>query len=204
VSVEANARAIRDIILQISQEGKKILIFGHSKGSVDAAAAIAIYGLYEHICAFLSVQAPYGGTPIADVIEGDSKLSSVASSTIQSLFKGDLSAVLDLSYSNRRKFLSAHPFDTKRFPTISFVTTCHASQSMMSPMVHYIRTRHSLLSDGCVPKDDAIIPGSDIIFVKGKNHLPSNLFCCSILLEVWIMETLYFQHRSCPTWKAPQ
>ena len=88
-SVETNAETIRkEIEHTASFEKKKMVIIGHSKGGVDAAAAIAKYDLYEHIHAFCAIQvffalfcplvflnfilkkkAPYAGTPFSSEAE---------------------------------------------------------------------------------------------------------------------------------------
>lgn len=56
LGVDANAVTVRDEILTLAKEGKKIILIGHSKGGVDAAAAIAKFNLYDHITAFIPVQ----------------------------------------------------------------------------------------------------------------------------------------------------
>ena len=61
-----NAKQIRDAIIEASKDGKQVLRVGQSKGGVDITAALALYPeLKPHVRAVVSMQAPYGGTPIA-------------------------------------------------------------------------------------------------------------------------------------------
>ena len=61
-----NAKQIRDAILEASNDGKQVVLVGQSKGGVDITAALALYPEFKpHVRAVVSMQAPYGGTPIA-------------------------------------------------------------------------------------------------------------------------------------------
>lgn len=50
--------------------GKRVLLLGHSKGGIDAAAALSIYwpDLMEKVAGLALVQSPYGGSPLASDI----------------------------------------------------------------------------------------------------------------------------------------
>ena len=49
---------------------KRVLILGHSKGGVDAAAALSMYWpeLRDKVAGLALAQSPYGGSPIASDI----------------------------------------------------------------------------------------------------------------------------------------
>ena len=96
VGVLQNAEVIRDEILKVKDEGKSAVVIGHSKGGVDAAAAIALFDLYEHVRAFLPVQAPYGGTPVTEMFD-HGRMKWVALKTVKHLLHGDIRALTDLS-----------------------------------------------------------------------------------------------------------
>ena len=50
--------------------GKRVMLLGHSKGGVDAAAALSLYwsDIRDKVAGLALVQSPYGGTPIASDI----------------------------------------------------------------------------------------------------------------------------------------
>lgn len=76
-SVEKNAREIKEYIEEIFWgSGKRVLLLGHSKGGIDAAAALSIYwtDLKDKVSGLAFTQSPYGGTPIASDILREGQL----------------------------------------------------------------------------------------------------------------------------------
>lgn len=70
-SVEHNAWEIKQYIEELYWgSGKPVMLLGHSKGGVDAAAALSMYwtDLKEKVAGLALVQSPYGGTPLASDI----------------------------------------------------------------------------------------------------------------------------------------
>ena len=66
--MENNAWELKQYIEELYWgSGKKVLLLGHSKGGVDAAAALSIYwsDLKHKVAGLALVQSPYGGSPIA-------------------------------------------------------------------------------------------------------------------------------------------
>ena len=75
--MEKNAREIKEYVEEIYWgAGKRVLILGHSKGGVDAAAALSLYwsDLREKVAGLALAQSPYGGTPIASDILREGQL----------------------------------------------------------------------------------------------------------------------------------
>ncbi|KAJ0112962.1 hypothetical protein Patl1_00151 [Pistacia atlantica] len=76
-SVEKNAREIKEYIEEIYWGSKKrVLLLGHSKGGVDAAAALSLYwpDLKDKVAGLALAQSPYGGSPIASDILREGQL----------------------------------------------------------------------------------------------------------------------------------
>lgn len=171
-SVETNAKVIKDTIDAIAkQEGKEVVLIGHSKGGVDATAALAMYPeLYEHVRAVIAMQTPYGGTPIASDIMSNSKLLGLVGGAIRRLFKGDEKALTDLSYQARQEFVHQHNYDAGKVATVSFGTTGGPKVSTVGPTQSYMKNQYGLESDGLVPKNDAVVPGSDLVTQDNQDH----------------------------------
>lgn len=75
--MEKNAKEIKDYIEEIYWGSKKrILLLGHSKGGVDAAAALSMYwdDLKDKVAGLALAQSPYGGSPIASDILREGQL----------------------------------------------------------------------------------------------------------------------------------
>ena len=76
-SVEKNAREIKEYIEEIFWGSKKrVFLLGHSKGGVDAAAALSLYwpDLKDKVAGLALAQSPYGGSPIASDILREGQL----------------------------------------------------------------------------------------------------------------------------------
>lgn len=69
--MEHNAWELKQYIEELYWgSGKRVMLLGHSKGGVDAAAALSIYSdeLRDKVAGLALVQSPYGGTPMASDI----------------------------------------------------------------------------------------------------------------------------------------
>lgn len=69
--MEHNAWELKQYIEELYWgSGKQVMLLGHSKGGVDAAAALSIYQqeLEGKVAGLALVQSPYGGTPLASDI----------------------------------------------------------------------------------------------------------------------------------------
>jgi len=68
---------IKDYIEEIYWGSKKrVMLLGHSKGGVDAAAALSLYwsDLKDKVAGLALAQSPYGGSPIASDILREGQL----------------------------------------------------------------------------------------------------------------------------------
>lgn len=69
--MEHNAWELKQYIEELYWgSGKRVMLLGHSKGGVDAAAALSMYwcDLKDKVGGLVLVQSPYGGTPVASDI----------------------------------------------------------------------------------------------------------------------------------------
>ena len=73
-TVDGNARSVRTELLAIAAQGsERLVLIGHSRGACDALA-FALQNpkfVKEHIRALFLVQGPFGGTPVADYVNGE-------------------------------------------------------------------------------------------------------------------------------------
>lgn len=69
--MEQNAWELKQYIEELHWgSGKRVMLLGHSKGGVDASAALSKYWpeLKDKVAGLAFVQSPYGGTPVASDI----------------------------------------------------------------------------------------------------------------------------------------
>uniref|UniRef100_A0A0E0L5L8 GPI inositol-deacylase n=1 Tax=Oryza punctata TaxID=4537 RepID=A0A0E0L5L8_ORYPU len=141
-SVEKNARELKLYIEELYWgSGKQVLLLGHSKGGVDAAAALSLYWseLKGKVAGLALVQSPYGGTPIAsDILRkgqiADKETRRIMELIICKLIKGDIRALEDLTYDKRRDFISKHKLPVDELPIISFHTEASTAPTMLATL----------------------------------------------------------------------
>ncbi|XP_061343879.1 uncharacterized protein LOC133289873 [Gastrolobium bilobum] len=140
-SVEYNALELKLYIEEIYWgSGKPVMLLGHSKGGIDAAAALSIYwsDLKDKVAGLALVQSPYGGTPIAsDILRegqiGDKEARRIMELIICKIIKGDIRALEDLTYDKRQEFIMKHklPLD---IPLISFHSEASIAPGVLATM----------------------------------------------------------------------
>ncbi|CAN6327320.1 unnamed protein product [Urochloa humidicola] len=143
-SVEKNAWELKQYIEELYWgSGKQILLLGHSKGGVDAAAALSLYWseLKGKVVGLALVQSPYGGTPIASDIlrEGqiaDKETRRIMELIVCKLIKGDMRALEDLTYAKRKDFISKHKLPVEELPIISFHTEASTAPTVLASLTH--------------------------------------------------------------------
>ncbi|XVF33572.1 hypothetical protein REPUB_Repub17cG0179900 [Reevesia pubescens] len=153
-SVEKNAREIKDYIEEIYWGSKKrVLLLGHSKGGVDAAAALSIYwsDLKDKVAGLALAQSPYGGSPIASDILREGQLGDYVNQRklmeilICKVIKGDMQALEDLTYERRKEFLKKHHLP-RELPVVSFHTEAGISPAVLATLSHVAHAELPLMA----------------------------------------------------------
>ncbi|XP_042511382.1 uncharacterized protein LOC122086545 isoform X1 [Macadamia integrifolia] len=143
-SVEKNAREIKDYIEEIYWgSNRRVLLLGHSKGGVDAAAALSMYwpALKDKVAGLALAQSPYGGSPIAsDILREEQlgdyvKLRKLMEILICKVIKGDIQALEDLTYERRKEFLRKYQLP-RELPVVSFHTEAGITPAVLSTLSH--------------------------------------------------------------------
>uniref|UniRef100_A0A5B7B9C3 Alpha/beta-Hydrolases superfamily protein n=1 Tax=Davidia involucrata TaxID=16924 RepID=A0A5B7B9C3_DAVIN len=142
-SVEHNAWELKQYIEELYWgSGKRVMLLGHSKGGVDAAAALSIFwcDLKDKVAGLALVQSPYGGTPLASDIlrEGqiaDKETRRIMELLICKLIKGDIRALEDLTYDKRKEFIMKHKLP-QDIPLISFHSEASVAPGVLATMSH--------------------------------------------------------------------
>lgn len=139
--MEHNAWELKHYIEELYWgSGKRVMLLGHSKGGVDAAAALSKYwnDLRDKVGGLALVQSPYGGTPIAsDVLRqgqvADKEARRVMELLICKVIKGDFRALEDLTYEKRKDFILNHKLP-EEIPIISFHSEANIAPGVLATM----------------------------------------------------------------------
>jgi triacylglycerol lipase len=174
MGVEHNAAIVRDAVLEAAKSGKKVVLIGHSKGGLDSAAALSLYPeLKEHVRALVTIQSPYGGSPMAQDLLDNPLVRFGLGGAVEAL-GGSIQAGEDLTYNSRQKFLAEHPMPSG-IPTVSMASTSANPTSPLFAFQEYMKQRYGIASDGLVVPQDAFIPGSKSVTLHGLDHLDSTM-----------------------------
>lgn len=173
-SVESNAQLLRERILEETRDGRQAVLLGHSKGGLEASAALALFPeLRPRVRALVTIQSPYAGSPIATDIDACPKLAFLLQDTIRWL-GDDPDAVSDLTYAKRRAFVRAHPHPGG-VPTLCLASSRSDWRSIFLLTARYLRERYDEPSDGMVVPADAVIPGARWVELDDMDHAESVL-----------------------------
>lgn len=165
-SVSKNAREIKEYIEEIYWGSRKrVLLLGHSKGGVDAAAALSLYWpqLKDKVAGLVLAQSPYGGSPVASDILREGQLGDyvmlrkLMEILVSKVLKGDLQALEDLTYEKRKEFLSQHPLPPE-VPIVSFHTEASITPSVLTALSHVAHVELPVASDGNPARIPVVMP----------------------------------------------
>ncbi|KAJ7969561.1 Alpha/beta-Hydrolases superfamily protein [Quillaja saponaria] len=171
-SMEHNAWELKLYIEELYWgSGKRVMLLGHSKGGVDAAAALSMYwsDLKDKVAGLALVQSPYGGTPVAsDILRegqiGDKETRRIMELLICKVIKGDIRALEDLTYEKRKDFIMKHklPLD---IPLISFYSETRIAPGVLTTLNHIAHAELPwlpLLKFGNQESDDIVQGGCQV------------------------------------------
>lgn len=141
--MEKNAKEIKEYVeVLYKSTGRKVVMLGHSKGGVDAAAACSMFWdqLKGKVVGIILVQSPYGGSPIASDILREGQIADVETRRILEIlicriFKGDIKSLEDLTYEKRKEFLAKYSLPAD-LPVLSFHTEASRTPRAVSVMSH--------------------------------------------------------------------
>lgn len=182
-SIETNAAVLRDTLLG-TDPGRPVVLLGHSKGGVDIAAALALFPeLQDRVHAVITLQAPYRGTPIGDLVADRTVLSWAARFIVEGAFQGEAAALTGLGLRAREAFIANHPWP-EHVPAVCFASSLRSwSTALRVPDVVLAQSHGP--TDGLVPLAHAVLPGADAVFLRDVDHggpvLPRPLGSCAHL-----------------------
>jgi len=196
-SIDTNLEVISS---EVRASDRPVLLISHSKGSVDALAALVKYpDLRSKVKAWFSIQAPFWGSPIADAIT-PMPIDSTLLEGIIKLFHGTMASVSELRRPERRDFMNSNAAEITKVisqvKTISFASSKGFLFRMLALSaidLGYCLPKYNCngsFIDGLVEVDDALLPGTDYINVTGLDHLDTVLSVGSDLDRQQFMRTM--------------
>lgn len=167
--IAPNAAVVQQTVLEHTAAGRRAVLLGHSKGGVDIAAALAFYPeLQPRVRAVVTLQAPWLGTPIADLVDDQAVLSWAHRFIVEGAFDGSVEALRSLRMDTRAAFVARHPWPAA-VPAVSFASMLQSWRTLLA-VPDALLTRDHGPTDGFVPVAYAIVPGSDAVIARDVDH----------------------------------
>lgn len=151
-------------------------IVSHSKGGLDVLEALIEHpDVRRYVDGWIAFQAPFQGSPVADVASGNGRARKVSRAALR-LLGADLEAIVDLRTDVRARYMDERAARvaelTRQVPIMCVGTvTRQGSLSLMPqwPTGRWME-RMGLKNDGLVPVNATILPGARFVGLRGLGH----------------------------------
>ena len=174
-SIAANAKMIAEQIERMPDDGRRIVIIGHSKGATDALEMIVRRpDLASRVVALIGVAGAFNGSPLADRLRGVYDLA-IASNPLLTCAAAQGDALDDLRPQTRRDWWAAHRAGV-RVPLYSLVAVPDPDRvSPLLALLHMQLGAASPWNDGQLIALDQIPPGGNLLGFINADHLTAGV-----------------------------
>jgi hypothetical protein len=170
--VAANAARLRAALLAVPRPA---LLFAHSKGGLEALAALTDPEAASRCAAFIAFQSPFLGTPVADAVLRRRPLHALALGWMRLLGCGDGAGVPDLTTAARALWMEEHAAEVaallRRLPVVTAATVLDPAAARGRDLAYAVAAarlwRLAGPNDGLVPLASALLPGARHMVERG-------------------------------------
>jgi hypothetical protein len=194
-SPDYNAKIIRD---SIKNSELPVILIAQSKGCMDSLVTLLTYPeVQEKIVAFLPLNGPFQGTPLADAALSLKYLHFTIDWILERM-GGSIQSVESLRVEDSKKYISEHAEEIQKIisnkPLVSFAARIKRDPKRWNTNFAYPRNYlqdHGYINDGLLPWQSSILPGSEYILVDGIDHATSIRYSKPIPFDrVHFMQTM--------------
>ncbi len=162
----------------LAEGDRPALLIAHSKGGLEALAALLSTPAESYCRGFVAIQSPFFGSPVADAICAQAALHRAAHHTLRALGIGDGEALRDLTTAARTAWMATHAGAiaalVRRVPVVSVASDLGASLDLHDraylPLSRWMRARGAGPNDGLVPVESARLPGARQVLLSGGHR----------------------------------
>jgi hypothetical protein len=164
-SVAANAARLRAALVGSERPA---LVIAHSKGGLEALAALLDPAAAARCAGFVAFQSPFAGSPVADAVSGSRALHGLARGGFRALRIGDGEGLRDLTTPVRAAWMHAHADAVaelvRQRPVVTAATVLDGAalrgrDRVYGALARWIERRAGP-NDGLVPVSSALLPGA--------------------------------------------
>ncbi len=175
-SVATNGQAIAGYI---AGSDAPLCLLSHSKGGLDTLDALLRLppDARARIRCWIAIQAPFAGSPLADLAAEMGAVRRVADGALTAL-GGSPQSIDDMTTAVRGEILVVEDAAIRRItaqvPLLAVATRMHAPSNWL-PDSHFepsrhLMARHGIESDGAVPTGSAVLPHARFVVIDGLDH----------------------------------
>jgi hypothetical protein len=174
-SIAANAKLVADQVERLPDDGRRIVIVGHSKGAADALQAIvARPDLAKRVVALIGIAGAFNGSPLADRLRVLYDLA-IATNPLLSCAAAQGDALDDLRPATRQAWWARHRADV-HVPVYSLVAVPDPDRvSPLLALLHAQLGSASPWNDGQLIALDQIAPGGSLLGFVNADHLTAGV-----------------------------
>ena len=173
--VATNAARLAEVL---AGDDRPALLIAHSKGGLEALAALLTPGAAARCRGFIAIQSPFFGSPVADAICAQAALHRAAHHTLRALGIGDGAALHDLTTPARTAWMAAHAEEiaalVRRLPVVAVASELGTALDLHDhaylALSRWMRRRGAGPNDGLVPVDSARLPGARQVLLAGGHR----------------------------------
>jgi alpha-beta hydrolase superfamily lysophospholipase len=161
----------------IAGDSRPVLLVGHSKGGLEGLAALLDPAAAARCRAFVALQSPFLGSPVADALVAARLLHQAAGLALGALKLGSGEGLLDLTTAARGAWMAAHAAQVAdllaRLPVLTAATgigaDCAPADRRYLPLARWVAARAGP-NDGLVPVASALLPGTIQVVLPGAHR----------------------------------
>jgi hypothetical protein len=174
-SISSNAARLREALLA---DPRPALIVAHSKGGLEALAALLDPAAQARCIGFLAMQSPFHGSPVADAVLAAKPMEAATGGLARLLQLGSGEGVKDLTTGARRLWMAAAAEPIARLlaavPVACLATELKEGSARGRERLHlaaaqWMEKRGHGPNDGLVPVSSALIAGARHVVLPGSH-----------------------------------
>jgi hypothetical protein len=173
--VAENAAQIAAAILA---EPSPVVLVAHSKGGLEALAALLMPDIAARCRGFLALQSPFHGSPVADAALGFEAFTEVAHHALRATGLGNRQGLADLTCAVREAWMAAHAPEIEalaaRLPIASLATAVQTEVGWRDrayvPLARWMERQGAGPNDGLVPVGSTRLPGARHAVLPGGHR----------------------------------
>ena len=151
-------------------------LVSHSKGGLDVLEALVAHPrVRRFVDGWIAFQAPFQGSPVADVASGNGRARKISRAALR-LLGADLQAIVDLRTDVRANYMEDHGPElaelAREVPVMCVGTVAGQAALSLKPQWPTGRWMEGfgLKNDGLVPVNSTILPGARFVGLRGLGH----------------------------------